>query len=297
MTNPNTPALPTGDDLSRALMEAGFLNKASGGSDFNRISAKGSNLIYNKEVIASYNERTKEPALLVQLTDMPVEYQAMWFTAELAEAVGRPEVANHFCKSHFDDPTEAREWSEAYGEEGKRQNCRTCPVNPWKKPGELPPEAKAQEGASKCAWKGDLEFRIIEKQEDGSYASTDETLYTMTLPTTGIIEFKGSNSRKADPMAGSISAEHFMVKLAKLGMAKWGVQEGLKKAHASLQNGGVIAALRIPMQSTQDGSKSYNIVSFEPIEILDLEPQAQLPENMIENKAQGTAEDENDLPF
>lgn len=296
MANPNTPALPTGDDLQRKLMESGFLNKAEGGSEFNRITAKGQNLVYNKEVIASYNAKTKEPVLLVQLTDMPVEYQAMWFTTELADAVGRPEVANRFCKSHFDDPAEAREWSEAYGEEGKRQNCRQCPVNPFKKPSELPPEAKAQDGASKCAWKGDLEFRIIEQQADGTFASSDETVYTMTLPTTGIIEFKGSNSKKADPMAGSASAEHFMVKLAKMGMTKWGLEEGLKKAQTALQNGGVIAAMRLPSKDTQDGSKSYTVVSFDPIEILEVEEAATLPE--AEPKALGTAEDENEeLPF
>lgn len=300
MTNKNTPAVVSDADFQAAFLKSGLANRLDGGSEFNRITAKGQNLVYNKEVIASYNAKTKEPALLVQLTDMPVEYQAMWFTAELAEAVGRPEVANRFCKSHFDDPAEAREWSEAYGEEGKRQNCRTCPVNPFKKPGELPPEAKAQEGASKCAWKGDIEFRIIDQQEDGTFASTDETVYTMTLPTTGIIEFKGSNSRKADPMAGSVSAEHFMVKLAKMGMSKWGLEDGLKKAQESLQNGGVIAALRIPMKDTQDGSKSYSIVSFDPIEILEVEAQAQLPEP--EAKALGTAEDTEDgdatdLPF
>lgn len=292
--NKNTPAVMSPDDFTKALMAAGFLNKTSGGSDFNRITAKGANLLYDKQVIASYNERTKEPALYVQLTDMPVEYQSMWFTPELARAVGRdgstpgvPDISNRFCKSHFDDPQEARK----FAEDGTA--CETCPVHPFKSQNDLPAEAKAQDGASKCAWKGDVEFRILERSEDGVFSQSDETIYTMSLPTTGIIEFKGSSSKKSDPLAGSVSAEHFMVKLARLGMEKWG-EEGMLKAHTYLRLGGVIAAMRIPMTTTQDGSKTYNVVSFEPVDILEVTEQAALPDNAKD--ATGTLESD-DVPF
>lgn len=300
MANKNTPAVMSPDDLTKALMAAGFLNK-SANSDFNRITAKGSNLIYDKQVIASYNEKTKEPALYIQLTDIPVEYQSMWFTKELARAVGRdgsvpgvPDISGRFCKSHFDDPNEARK----YAEDGTE--CESCPVNPFKSYASLPQEAKDQDGASKCAWKGDIEFYILEKNEDGTFRADDKTLYTMSLPTTGIIEFKGSSSKKSNPLAGSVSPEHFMVQLAKLGMEKWG-QEGLLKAHTYLRLGGVIAEMRLPMTETQDGTKTYNVVSLKPVEILEVSEQAALPDTSEKKpEAEATTDEvieDDDIPF
>lgn len=278
MANKNTPAVVDADEFTKKLLAAGFLNKSGGGNDFNRITAKGGNVVFDKKVIASYNEATKEPALIVQIADMPTEYQSMWFTKELATAVGRDgsipgvaDISNRFCKSHFEDPNEARK----YSEDGT--SCEQCPVMPYKSYESLPEAAKRQDGASKCAWKADIEFYILEKLEDGTFKMEDETLYTMSLPTTGVIEFKGSSSRKSNPLAGSVSAEHFMVQLAKLGMQKWG-EEGLLKAHTYLRLGGVVAEMRLPMTETQDGSKTYNVTSFTPIEILEVTEQAKLPE-------------------
>lgn len=295
-TNTNTPATidtSNKDEFTKALLEAGFLSKAAGGAEFNRISAKGNNLVYDKEVIATYNGKTKEPALIVQLTDMPVEYQSMWFSETLAKAVGRdgsvegvPSIANRFCKSHFETPGEERK----FAEDGT--SCQTCPVSPFTPVGALPPEAKAQEGASKCAWKGDIEFYILEKQEDGSYTNIDETLYTMSLPTTGIIEFKGTSKKKLE---GSVSAENFMVKLARLGVEKWG-KEGLMKARSMLQAGGVIAELHLPLATSQDGSRSYNVASFNPIDIIDIEQHAALPDSSTNESNTGNTEDD-DVPF
>jgi hypothetical protein len=303
MSNPNVPAVLSDEELKQKLAaHGGFLNTNIGSTDFHRITAKGNNLIYNKDIIASYNLKTKEPALIVKLADMPVEYQSMWFGKELARAVGRdgtvegvPDISNRFCKSHFDDPNEARK----YAEDGT--SCTTCPVNPYRDPASLPTEAKQQDGASKCSWKADIEFQILDRNEDGTYNSEDQTIYTMSLPTTGIIEFKGSSSRKANPMEGSVSAEHFMVQLAKLGFAKWG-DDGLAKAHAALTSGGVIAELHIPMATTQDGSKNYSVVSFKPIDIMDPEEQTALPDKSakdvpaLETSDVGAVEDD-DVPF
>lgn len=280
------------DEFTAALQAAGFLNKASGGTDFNRITAKGANLFYNKELIAAYNPVSKEPALIVQLTDAPVEYQSMWFEGPLALAVGRPEVSGRFCKSHFDDPNENREYSEAYN--GKRQNCRECPVSPFTRVEDLPAEAKAQQGASKCSWKGDVEFKILTRNAEGQLEANDDTIYTMSLATTGIIEFKGSASRNSNPLAGSISPENFMVQLAKLGIEKWG-KDGLLKAHTYLRLGGVIAELHLPLQQSSDGSRTWNIPSFKPIDILEIEDVAKLETS--EAPADAGATEDDDVPF
>lgn len=292
MANENVPAVADkkNDEFTAALIAAGFLNPASGGSTFNRIKMSGNVLYYGDDVIGEYSLKTKEPALIVQITDAPVEYQSMWFEPELALAVDRPSISGRFCKSYFDDPTQARK----FAEDGT--DCNTCPVHPFMPQDQLPPEAKAQRGASKCSWKGDIEFRILEKNEDGTLAAVDETVYTLSLPTTGIIEFKGSSSKKGNPLAGSVSDENFMVKLARLGVEKWG-EEGLLKAHTALRMGGVIAELRLPQAQSRDGSNSYHVASFTPIDIIEQEEQAALPTSEGADEVDESTAEAGDLPF
>lgn len=289
---PNVPALLSEDQFTAALRASGFLPSSSGGSEISRLVVKGTNVKFGDDIVAVYNQKTKEPALIVQLAGSPKQYQALWFSklsdddpqsnAGLAESIGRPEIAGKFCKSHFDDPTEARRYSETGA------SCDECPVHPFVPRDQLPPEAKGK----KCSWKADLEFWILEKQEDGTYLRQDETLYTMTLSTTGIIEFVGSSSRNRDNLAGSVSPMHTMGRIAKLGMQKWGI-EGIQKAKTYLELGGVICGLHILEQENKSLGRSWNVPSFDPIDILEIEDQPQLETS--EEKADDAAVD--DLPF
>lgn len=297
MANSNTPAAvdpSKSDEFTAALQAAGFLN-AGNTSEFHRVRMQGSNLIYNDEVIGVYNAKTKEPALIVRITDAPAEYQSMWFEPALAMAVERPEVSGRFCKSHFDDPQENRKYSEAYN--GKRASCDDCPVSPFVRPENLPQEAKDQDGASKCSWKADIEFQIVDRDDEGNLTQNDDTIYTFSLSTTGIIEFKGSSSRKGNPLAGVVSEENFMVQLAKLGIEKWG-KEGLLKAHTALRMGGVIAELRLPTATNpQDKSRSWNVPSFTPIDILETQEQPALEGGDDTENASAATTDDDDVPF
>ena len=279
---PNVPALATDDSFTAALRAAGFLTPASAGSDFHRIKVQGQNFLYNDDIIASYNAKTKEPALYVRLAGPITEYQSNWFDKDgnLARAVGRPEIAGKMCKSHFDDPNEARRFSM------DRTSCDTCPVHPFVPKDQLPPEADGK----KCAWKGDVDLYILDKQDDGTLAQTDETLYTMSIPTTGMIEFKGSSGKKTSALAGSVSPENFMVKLAKLGITKWG-EPGILKALSFYNLGGVIAEVRPLPASSNDGAFNYNVISFNPIDILEIEAPAALPGPSDDE------EDPGDVPF
>lgn len=268
----NLPMVPDNtDDFTRALIEAGYITPAMAGKDINRIKVKGSNFEYNDEIIASYNAKTKEPALIVQLLGAPIQYQGMWFDKDglLANAVNRPGIAGKFCRSYFDDPQQARK----YAEDGT--SCETCEVHPWKREDQLPAEALAQDGASKCSWRGEIEFRILEKSAEGVISSEDETIYTMSLPTTAMIEFVGSNSRNSNQLAGSVSEYNTMVRLAALARQKWG-DEGISQGHTALALGGVIAEVRALPASNKDRNFNYNVVSFNPIDILEMVEQPAL---------------------
>lgn len=282
----NLPAAMPQDEFTAALIAAGFITPSMGGVEFHRIKVQGSNLVYNDEIIASYNAKTQEPALFIQLTKRPEELQSFFFPkpgeegGELAQAVGRPEIAGHFCRSYFDNPDQARH----HAEDGTA--CDSCPVHPFMPYDKLPKEANHK----RCSWRGEIEFRIVDKNEDGSFAVNDDTIYSMSLPTTAMIEFKGSSSRKSDGMAGSVSAENTMVKLAKLGIAKWG-KAGILKAGTMLDLGGCIFGLHIRPAKSNDGARSYNVVSLDPIAILEVEEQGAL----ATSEASDAGED--NLPF
>ncbi|MGA7270465.1 MAG: hypothetical protein WB239_05270 [Acidimicrobiia bacterium] len=275
------------DDFTAALREHGFLPAASGGSDFNRLTAKGTVIYNGEDIVAAYNPKTKEPALIVQLLRKPREYQSAWIDKDgvLAQFLGRPHMAGKFCKSHFDDPKEARK----YAEDGT--SCDECPIHPFVPRNDLPEEANGR----KCAWKADVEFVILEKNDKDELQVVDPTVWTMSLATTAVIEFVGSSSKKkGDNLAGSVSQFNTMVRIAKLGVQKWG-PAGIMKAMTYLELGGVICALRLlPMENKEMG-RSWTVPSFEPIEILEVDEQAALPTSEKAPPASDVSTD--DIPF
>lgn len=275
-TNPNTPstAVLTQEQINDALRAAGMMEDS--GEQFHRIKLNGMSFEAGDEVYVS-NPKTKAPAFLAQIVRTPQEYQAKWFDDDglLARAVGRPEIAGKMCKSHFGVSGQNREFSE------DGTSCRDCPVNPFAPKDSLPIEAQRQ----KCSWRGDIELRIL----NDDHTLVDDTIWTLSLPTTGMIEFKGMSR---NPEAGHVGELNFMQKLARLGSE--GNAEnptaGLMRALTALQLGGVIAEVRsVPV--TSDSGNRYHVVQFTPIEILDVEAQPAL-----ETAASADAEDDG-VPF
>lgn len=253
-SNLPAPVALTNEDFTAALKTAGFI-ESGGGGEFHRIKVDGTTFYAGDEMYIS-NPKTGAPAFLAQIVDSPIEYQANWFNEDgvLARALNRPEIAGKMCKSHFEDPAQARE----YAEDGTP--CRSCPINPFIKKDLLPVEAKG----FKCSWRGDLQLRIL--SDEGTLV--DETIWTISLPTTGMIEFKGT-SRDAEK--GHVGELNFMQKLVRLGASLTPEQpsEGLMKALTALRLGGVIAEVRsVPVQSPT--GNRYNVVQLTPIQILDV---------------------------
>lgn len=299
----NLPAVPNQNEWEEALRAAGFINPANAGKDINRLKIAGQNIYSGDDLIASAVPASRGkpavPALIVQLMDAPRQYQSLWFdkrenahkaesNGELAQVVGRdgsqpgiPSIEGRFCKSHFDKEDEARH----FAEDGT--SCDTCPVMPFVPKDQLPPEAKGK----KCSWRADVEFRILEKNADGLLEAVDQTIYTVSLSTTGVIEFVGSSGRKNDPLAGSVSEKNTMAQIAMLGFQKWG-KEGILKARTMLSLGGVICELHIMPAQSRDGSINWTVPSFKPIEILE---QEETP--ALEDKSGEDATENDPVPF
>jgi hypothetical protein len=115
-------------------------------------------------------------------------------------------------------------------------------------------------------------------------------VHLLSLPITGMIEFKGTGR---DPIAGSVSEFNFNQKLARFGMDAHpeNPTEGLALALSALRLGLVIADVSLLAQSNENGSRSWTVPSFEPVDILSPEDAPPL----IEAGASPAKGD--DLPF
>ncbi len=284
MAAPNSAvALPTlsAADITALLRGAGAIDDA--GSTFNRMKVDGSMFTAGDQVFP-YNPNTGAPAFIGRLIGPPEQYQGFWFGEKAAIFANRAEDANSMCKSYYDEPSQARKFSE-HG-----NSCEACPFQPFHTP---PPDM-----GGKCSWKGDIGLNIV--PADGVLTGTEEE-WTLTLPTTSMIEFRGT--RKA-PTAGSVSELNFMHKLALFAQdhaQEWGfntVEEAVGAALTSFQLGGVAAEFRLLRAQNEDRSRSWNVISLTPVWVnTDFENLQQLGDGTDNGTEPVPEPTEDDIPF
>lgn len=235
----------TAEEISAILQGHGAIDAEA--EQFYRIKIDGTNFVSDDDIWMS-NPKTGEPAFVARLLGPPVQYQSFWFNPEAALEAGRPEMANRFCKSHYDNAQENRE----FGTNGA--SCRACPFNPF---GNASP---------KCSWKGDIQFQII---PDDGVMKGDETVWTMTLSTTGMIEWRGTRKSQTK---GSATDKHFMHRLAELASTlspEWGMgaEEAIVAALTSLNGGGVAAEFRAVRMTNESSGNTWSVPSLNPVHI------------------------------
>lgn len=241
------------EEITAILAGAGAVDEEQ--EEFHRIKIDGTNFVSDDEIWMT-NPKTGEPAFVARLLAPPVQYQSFWFDAEAAAEADRPDMVNKFCKSHYDNPQENRE----FGTNGA--SCRACPFNPF------------GSNYPKCSWKGDIQFQII---PDDGVMKGDETVWTMTLSTTGMIEWRGT---RKNPTGGSATDENFMHKLAKLALekrAEWGLEPdaAIMQGLTSLNGGGVAVEFRAVRMTNETSGNTWSVPSLTPvhIELLGSDPQ------------------------
>lgn len=279
MANENVPA-PAGlvgdSDILAALRAAG-LTEDKGGSEFHRLKIEGAIIRADDEQYVS-NPKTGAPAFIAQIVQNPIEMQSLWWTPAMVRELGRDDLLPKLgdtgvsCRSYYDDPKQAREHSETGFE------CRACPVNPFKKKDLLPAVADGK----KCGWRGDIDLRIYD-MVNGELVLTEDTVWTLGLSMGGMQEWKGF-AGSDNPTLGRTGEPHFMMRLARLAMEKWGTDNPIGKMQTALSMGKVYAEVR--QINVKAGDFSYYVTQFVPIIILDLEDQPALEDS---SAAQGTA--------
>lgn len=235
----------TAEEITAILAGHGAVDEQETG--YIRMKVSGTNFTTEDDVWMT-NPKTGAPAFVARLLGPPQQYQAFFFDKAAAEKAGRPEMEKRFCKSHYDNPNENRE----YGTNGA--SCRACPFNPF---GNERP---------KCGWKGDLAFQII--PEDGTLKG-DEPIHALTLSVTGMIEWKGT---RKDNVAGSVTDKNFMHRLAEESIknaADWGVtpEQAVLIGLNALAEGMVAAEFRSVRAINEEKGMEWHVVSLNPVHI------------------------------
>lgn len=274
--------VPANADITATLRKLGMMDQEST-SDYNRAKINGTTFEMGEDVFPS-NQVKKTPAFIGRLLEMPVEYQGVYLTQDEADQIGRPDIGDKFCKSHYDAskfPNEAGK----YAEDGTE--CRQCPINPF-----IKRDASPLDGGKKCAWRGDVLFQRCEA--DGT--TLDPRPWTLSLSTTGMIELKGM---RKDPEKGYISDLNFTQKLARLGITAYpelGAEEAIGKIAMALAMGGVIAEFRLVQAQSSNGARSFPVVQLDPIGVVEVDTAFKNLEAGPKNVTP-VGDDAEDLPF
>lgn len=244
-------------EITNILQKAGAIDDNS--STFNRMKVDASMFIAGDDMYA-YNPKTDEPAFIARLIAAPAQYQSLWWNIDMAEFGGRtediPDTSNpdsgFMCRSWYDKPEQNRKFSE------NGASCDNCAFGPFV---DIPTGFK-----NRCSWKGDVQLQVI--PESGQLTG-DETIWTLTLSTTSMVEFRGTRKER---VKGSATDFNFMHRLAMLAVEKapeWGIEPdaAVLLALTSLASGGVAAEARIYRQTSSNKAFSWSIVSFNPIHI------------------------------
>ncbi len=233
------------EEISAILAGAGAIDEEM--EQFYRIKVDGTNFVSDDDIWMT-NPKTNEPAFTARLLAPPVQYQSKWFDTEDSIKADRPEMANKFCKSHYDNPQENKE----FGTNGA--SCRACIFNPW------------GDAGFKCSWKGDVQFQIV---PDSGEMVGDETVWTITLSTTGMIEWRGTKKNRT---GGTATDKNFMHRLAELSLTlapEWGLEPAAAviAGLTSLNGGGVAAEFRAIRVTNESSGNTWSVPSLDPVHI------------------------------
>lgn len=296
---PNLPAAPqptgvaaaaqlSGDDIQAAMIAAGLVKAPTGTSqDFSRVRIDGQTFVFGDPKNPEYrfdSPSDGSPAFRAQIARDAIEYNMRFFDEVLANAVGRPSIANKPCKTHIAIPTQAGERAE------DGTPCRSCPVfYALPKDAIVPVDGKGD--AKRCAGMLDIEFRLL-NAEGTEYL--DERVWTLSASITGMIEWQGTFT---DKVTGYVSDANFKRKLAILAAQRepTDIPGAILRASQSLANGGVFAEARI-VRAENKGNR-WSVPSFNPYDIVtvDVAPAIETEAAAADAGAADTTPD--DIPF
>lgn len=240
------PATLSHEDLMALLGAHGAVAQPQ--NDFHRMKLDGGVLVTDDGEL--FPPQKNAPSVRLRIVKPPVYYNAIFLTDKgtdgfNAAQIGRGDLNGRFTRK-YDDPNE--------------QAADTNPAN------EVYDQVSAALGG-RGQFKGDLLVQIVPPSGE---MTGDETVYTLSLSTTSIFEWRGS---ARNPEGGTVSDKNFMVRLGEFAInaaVEAGVEADQIPRHVvdaltSLRLGGVVADVYILRASNPDNGQSWPVLSFVPV--------------------------------
>lgn len=247
--NAVVPASLSHDDLMALLGQTGAIAQQQ--NDYHRMKLNGG--VLETDDGQMFPPRKEGPAVTLRIVSPPKYYNAIFLSNNGengsfdAGEIGRDDLNGRFTRK-YDDPS-------AQAEDNNPANAIY--------------EDVVRASGQKGAFKADMEVQIV---PDSGELTGDETIYTLTLSTTSVFEWRGSTR---DQVGGSVSDKNFMVKLAELAVenakAAGGTEDDQKRAIlaalTSLRVGGVVANAHLLRAEDDKKTRTWWVISFTPIHI------------------------------
>lgn len=248
------PAVLSNDDLRALLGQTEELAKGGGG-DYHRMTLKAG--VLQTDDGEMFPPLKGRPSVVLRIVSPPVYYNAFFLSENEddggfdARRLGRGDLNGRFSRKYDDPAAQAADHNEANA---------------------LYDQIEAATG-KKGNFKADMVVQIA--PESGEFTG-DETEYTLSLSTTSIFEWRGTSR---DPFAGSVTDMNFITRLGTLardnaaaaGLDEGGQKKAILDALTALRMGGVVAEVSILMDENQEKTRSWWVLSFNPIVIAPFE--------------------------
>lgn len=241
------PASLSSEDLLALLGQTGDL--AQNTSQFHRMTLRGG--ILETDDGEMFPPRKEGPSVTLRIVSPPDYYNAFFLDegghdgAIDGSVIGRSDLNGRFVRKYDDPAAQARD---------------NNPANDVY-------DEIARVTGGRGSFKGDMQVQIV--PESGEMTG-EETVYTLSLSTTSVFEFRGSSR---NPGAGSVSDTNFIVKLAELavrnaveaGADEDGQKRAIIDAMTALRTGGVIAEVYLLRAENEKKTQTWTVISFVPI--------------------------------
>lgn len=248
----------TPDELQALIAQSGYAPKPS--QSIPRIKFSSGNFILPNGDQYVYNPRKPdEPAITLRILKPLDEYFAYWIDDDLANQLGRKDLANTFSKSYLKEDPDRMVWDSDLAYDFIREKIREDGIlDNYGKP-------------LKAKWTGDLLVHIM--PDDGEFKG-DEVPHILTLSVTSVMEFRGSSQ---DRDKGSATDKNFIRKMTEFAVAqaaeagvtsKEGLAKAVTDAFTSYSLGGVVADVRSQLVTSPDNKNiQWHVAIFDPVYI------------------------------
>jgi hypothetical protein len=246
------------EDLMALLQQSGMVS--SGGTEYHRITILNGMLVSDpgtdKEEKYPPTDRGRGPAMRVRIVSAPVYYNQFFLSEDEsrggfdARKIGRGDLNGRSCRK-YDDAAE-------------QANDQYAHLDAYEQVSSYLTNERGSQYPIRGQFRADLQVQIM--PDDGQFKG-DETIYTLSLSTTGALDFRGTTK---NPSGGVVQDKNFIVQLGEFAIAEAAANDKdprlvVVQALEALRLGNVVADIYLMQSSNPENGNVWTVPAFKPV--------------------------------